>query len=291
MRFFVPIEKNDDFFVYSQLFNYDFEFSLEFILGEPYIKILYSFFALFFDEKMMVLKSIYFFNFFVSNIFFIWLATRKNISIFSKIFFFSMYYFFFSYILLRNSLVFFAYAVLIITNFKKIRLLLFSFFSHITALLPLVLVYIKNFSLFKLILLFLIFFSSIYLFIPLNLAEEIELISKFSVYLTGLEKISLGHYIFLIFNSLFLIGTMMIFKFGNELKFIVFLFIIYILAFLVNPVIASRISPFLITTILFINYEKPRYSFTTKSYTLLLFPTIIISMLLNIYTFYDVHEF
>lgn len=290
LRILVPIESNDDFHVYSELFDYSLDVNqgLFVLFDEPLIRIVHLIFGLFLTKNESVLYCIYAANFIVINVFLIHLIFVKKVSAIGKILWFAIYYFLFSYVVLRNGLVYISFAWLIVTEFRRKKLVLISPLSHLSGFVgysALLFLAKRNYVVF-IILPVAIFIT--FLFFPKM--ESIYAINKLRVYLDSSVQDSIGHYILLALVIGLYGFRRLSYKNTKILVLLRFLLWLYILGFIIKPVVGARLAPFLLTVVLLYPIEKPYIKVTRGLETLLTVIFCCVAVLINVLFFNDCHE-
>lgn len=262
LRLIIDPNINKDYYAYYNLYNYTSPDNLiSFLLSEPYLFLIYKFFSLFTSDKVVTFKCIYWLNFLISNLFFIWLATRKDILIWKKIVLFVFYYFLFTFVLLRNTPVYIIYACFFYYSYrnKKFNKILLTPFIHFSGLSLLALVFQKNKYYLK------IFFSSILILLPIVIYYIMPLLSsigstkdlsvKFETYHLSVKNTSIFHNIHVVFVTLTILTSLFFYKKKALNPIFLTTFVFYYIAFFFNPVLGVRFSPYVFFAILLLNFE------------------------------------
>jgi hypothetical protein len=186
LRFVINPNSNKDYYGYFSFHSYQDQNSfISFLLSEPYLYLIYKFFELFTPDKEYILRGIYWFNFLITNVFFIWLALRKDILIWKKIVLFVFYYFLFGFVLLRNGPVYILYAYFFYYSFrnKKFIKIVLTPFMHLSALALIILLFQRKKYYIK------IFFAAILIIIPLVFIYLIPVLSNISSIQVTMSKV------------------------------------------------------------------------------------------------------
>ncbi len=294
LRLNIPTESNKDFVGYSELYNFENPDGIvSFLISEPYLYIIYNFFELFTSNKRFIIESIYWFNLFISLYFYIWLAFRKDVSLWKKVVIFVLYYFLTSYVVLRNAPVYFIYSYFFYYGFRSLsyKKIIFTPLMHISSLPLLLLIYYKSKRYYKYLFSALVIFIPILIFIVLPIIESVEelrlSLDKADAYSEGMTEIGVFHKIYFCFISVILIVSWINYKEKVLHPLIITTFIIYYISFFINPVIGFRFSPYVIFTILLNNF-KGNYNVT--AFTKVLNLIIILLLPYFIFTFIDTHH-
>ena len=290
MRFVIPIELNKDYAGYSIFYDFDDpESLLDFLISEPYLYILYKFFNLFSVDKIIILKSIYWFNTFLTTIFFTWLALKKDVSVWKKNIFFVFYFFLFGFVVLRNAP---AYILFTLFSYHGLRNTKFNYiffmpFMHLSTLPILVSYFHKKKHYLKYLTILVI--ASIplvifYIYPIINSLIEFESIkTKSEAYLGSESKTGIFHIIYFIFITIISFTIVKVHK--NLHPIIITTAFIYYIFFFINPVLGFRFSPYFIITWLLIKNQTNKYSQLNK----ILNYGSLLTVFYFIFTLYDTH--
>ena len=294
LRLVIDPNINKDYYAYYNLYNYTSPDNfISFLLSEPYLFMIYKFFSFFTSDKVATFKCIYWFNFLISNLFFIWLATRKDILIWKKIVLFVFYYFLFGFVLLRNTPVYIIYACFFYYSYrnKKFNKILLTPFIHFSGLSLLVLVFQKNKYYLR------IFFSSILILLPLviyyimpilsSIGSTKDLLLKLETYQLSVKNSSIFHSIHVVFVTLTILTSIFFYKKKALNPIFITTFFIYYISYFINPVLGFRFSPYVFFAIFLFNFNGNHNSTAERNISLaslLLFPYLV-STLLSTHTF------
>jgi hypothetical protein len=263
IRLLVPIELNKDYYGYLELHNFDNPDNLSsFLFSEPYLYLIFKFFNIFTADKKVIVHSIYWFNFVLSNVFFVWLLARRDLSVWKKIVLFSFYYFLFGFVLLRNGPVYILFALFFYYSYRKM------FFSHIiltplmhlSALTLMPILFNRNKYYFKILILFSVILLPLFLVYFMPLIESYlalnNALSKIDSYSSGVSTIGIFHKLYFVFILCILSLTYVIYKTEAINPILITSSFIYFVSFYFNPVVGYRFSPYILMAILFLNSEK-----------------------------------
>jgi len=293
LRTIIPTKINKDYAGYFELYNFDNPDNLvSLLISEPYLYGLYNFFQLFTSNKQIVIESIYWFNFFISLYFYIWLAFRKDVYPWKKIVIFVFYYFLTSYVVLRNAPVYFIYAYFFYYSFRyvKYKKIFLTPLMHLSSVPLLILLLYNSKRYFKYLFSALVIIIPILITIVLPIIESVNEIKtpldKVDVYAEGMVEVGIFHKAYFCFiTGILIIGWLNI-KEKIYHPLIITTFIIYYISFFINPVIGFRFSPYIILAILLNNFKS---NFNIPGLTKFLNFIIIILLPYFIFTFIDTH--
>lgn len=291
LRSLIDPELNKDYFGYFDLHDFKIpESFLSFLLGEPYLKIIYAFFSLFTDEKAKIFTCIYWLNLLIANSFFVWLLTRTDVQMWKKVILFSFFYFLFAFVLIRNTPAYILFAVYFYYSFRKLKFnaVLLTPFIHISSVAVLGTYFHKKKNYFLLFILFSIIVASLLLFIlpSINNVFAIELtVSKVNAYSAEMEEVSIFHKVYFVFISSVVIFTALVYKKQVLHPIIVTAVFLYYATFTINPIMGFRFVPFLLFSIFLFNYNGAYNKEHTRIFNLASFAMI----LYFVYTFIDTH--
>lgn len=287
VRVIINVNLNNDYLLY---YNFDIfkkpTSLLNFILNEPYLYSVYAFFTLFLDSKKDVFLALYWFNFLVSTLFFIWLLFRKDLEAWKKMLLFVLHYFLFSFVLLRNgpSYILFALYFYYVFRDKKFNWVLITPFMHISSSVILVTYFHTWRYYFKaLIVGVIVAFCLFFILKPFlsSIAAFDSILHKISVYSLGMNEVGILHILFfLCISFLFIMG----FVFYKEKIFhpvIITTFIFYAVTFFINPIVAHRFSPYVIFALLLFPFDKisnEKRMVLLNKLAILLFPLFLYSL-------------
>lgn len=264
---------------------------ISFLLGEPYLKIMYGFFDLFTDDKAIIFSGIYWFNLLFVTAFFVWLLTRNDIQMWKKNILFSFFYFLFAFVLIRNSGAYIMLALYFYYSYRKIKfnVVLMTPLIHLSSL-PVLITYFhkqKNYYIYLISILIFAVLAFIFLFpiIASSLGTD-RMLSKVSTYSAETETVGLFHKVYFVFVSFILIITALAYKKKMIHPFIITTMALYYIGFMINPVMGFRFVPYLLFAIFFFNYNGAYNSQLTRTLNVtsfLLFPYFL-------YTLIDTHN-
>lgn len=292
MRLLVDIEINKDFYGYYTFYRIEEPQNWwEYFTNEPYLYLLHLFFSKLFYSKIDVFYAIYYFNYIVVTLFFLWLMCLRGISAWKKVIFFTLYYFLFSYTLLRNGIPYIIYTYFIYLAYRnlKTKWVYITPFMHISSLIPMILVFHKHkkyryyLVIFGVSLALMLFIGNVILNRP-----EFALISyKIEAYQEMNNKVSIFHYFYSVAITFFCYITWLFVKnkFWNPI--ILTAMFLYYCGFFINPVVGFRFSPYLIMSILFMDLNTEKY---TKLNQLMNIGVLFLCIYF-VFTLYDTHYF
>ncbi|PRB05617.1 hypothetical protein CQ046_04025 [Chryseobacterium sp. MYb7] len=249
-RYLVPLEANADYGAYYYNYGNYMEDNIPFyvkIFKEPYLFYIKRLLEFFFRWEE-VIPILYYFNFAISTLFFIWLASLKDVALWKKIFFYATYYFLIAFTLIRNGpaymlvTVFFYY----IQRGKVWYWGYAALLMHISSVMALATSFFKND---KVDLRFFIFaFGGVGIIAMFaNLPIFSSLLLKYDSYSTSDRAISASHYIFF---TIFNLVVFFIFYFNKKIvytKIFVILYLLCVAFFIINPVMFFRFSIYAIS--------------------------------------------
>ncbi len=262
IRVLIQPELNKDFDGYFYLHNFsDPEELISFIFSEPYLYLLYKFFNTFFSNKRDIFSCIYWFNFVLTNSFFVWVATRIDLKIWKKMVLFTFYYFLFGYVLLRNGPAYILFAYFFYYSFRdrNFNKIFIAPFMHLSSLALMITYFHKKKYYYKILSAIFLITIPLYFFILLPILSNLDALKnsldKLDVYSNGSDSVGLFHKIYFIFISLVLITAITFFKKEFRNPILLSTTLIYYISFFVNPVLGFRFSPYLFMSILLFNYK------------------------------------
>ncbi|EKT4525828.1 EpsG family protein [Flavobacterium psychrophilum] len=263
LRELVDLELNRDYYGYYLGYSLERpESLLAYFTKEPYLYLIHNFFLFFTTDYKKALGLVYVFNFILNTLFFVWLMFKKDIVVWKKMLIFIFYYFLFGYTLLRNGPVYMLFGVFFYNSFRNygFKKVLFTPFFHFSSVLILVTYFHRSKYYFKFLALFTMLASLFYYFLfehISGLSEFEKTLSKVDSYSEQLDKVSVFHYYFLAF---IVFNVFISYYFLKERFFhpiIISTVVFYFIAFFIaTPVVAYRISPYFIISLLFFNTEK-----------------------------------
>lgn len=259
VRDMTPFSINADYDAYYYGYG-DIDQSLPWYLRlfrEPYFFYLKSIAQLFTFDKKELFSYIYYFNFSITAIFFIWLALLKDVALWKKVVFYVIYYFLFSFTVLRNSPAYILVAVLFyyLQRDKRWYWGYLAFFAHISSIIALATSIFQNK---KPTLKFIIYAVSacLLIFVFSKIPIFAALLFKFDAYSTLAKKASIAHIVFfLAFN----LTTIFVFFWNRKIVFTnvyILLYLICIVLFMINPVMFFRFSIYTISYLITSPTEK-----------------------------------
>jgi len=261
LRCLINPEINKD---YDGYFNFNNFFEpkdfLSFFFTEPYLYFVYKFFTFFSSDPVSVFLGIYWFNLLLTNIFFIWLVTRKDIAIWKKTVLFTFYYFLFAFVLLRNGPVYILFACFFYYGYrnKNFKVVLLAPFMHISSLAIMITVFHKR-KKYLLILSFLLLIVSVMLFFLMPIFNDIlafeKSLNKINTYSEDMEVVSVFHKLYFIFITLVVFTTFWIYKKKAFNPILLTTVGFYYLFFFLNPVVGFRFTPYVFFGILLFNFD------------------------------------
>lgn len=290
LRLYVPIEINADYGGYANfMFAGEFTFSIKSILSEPYFPQMITWQYLLTKNWKDALFNMYVFNFLLSFFFYVWLALRKDIKFWIKIFFFAFSYVFLTYTVLRNAPAYFLFGILMyyLVQEKRLWIGYLGFLAHSSSLPALAATFLgfKKPSLKQLVL---IFIGAVAFSLMLSLPFFSHFSGKLDAYTdTNVTKnfgVSIFHKIYLV-----AILGLNVFIWKNKKEaiynnFYCAILLIYLILYFLNPVMGFRFSYYIIMYLVcYPYYQKYKYDYaiTIVLCTLLIF--------LFVYNFYSNH--
>jgi hypothetical protein len=268
LRSLVSFETNADYYGYYMLVQNDFELKVTSVFSEPYFPLAYTLIKSIIDGDRLfseqALNSIYYINLCITIIFYLWLAILRDVRPWLKIFLFSFFYFLIGYTTIRNSIAYMLFAVLCYEIFHNRRFITgyFSFLFHVSSLpaIGAAAIGLKKIT-FKFFIYILVgvccFVSLLNLPIFNHISKKLEAYSNLNG--TGTD----GHGIFhLIFLVLIIGATVWVYFRDKKVifnNFFISMFVLYIVLFVVNPVMAFRFSSYVVFYLCMYPYEKYKY--------------------------------
>jgi hypothetical protein len=288
LRVIINPELNNDYYGYFDLHNFDTPDNfLTFLFSEPYLLIIYKFFNLFTTNKQIIFLEIYWFNFIITNIFFLWLATRKDVVLWKKMIIFVFYFVLFGFVLLRNGPVYMLFAYFFYYSFrnKNYKKIIFTPFMHMSAIALVILLFHKRRNYLKILFLVILGLIPIFIFFIMPILSEVEAISrsmsKFDSYSEELESVSVFHKVGLLFTTIIVFITMFVYKKKAINPIFITTIVFYYIAYLINPIMGFRFSPYLFFSILLFDYNGSHSSTLIRKLNIisfLLFPYFIFTL-------------
>lgn len=264
LRAIINPELNNDYYGYFDIHNFETpENFLTFIFSEPYLLIVFKFFSLFSTNKQIIFLEIYWFNFIITNIFFLWLATRKDIVLWKKIMIFVFYYILFGFVLLRNGPVYMLFACFFYYSFRNrnyIKILITPF-MHMSALALIILLFHKRKYYLKILFFVILGMIPIFIFFVMPVLSEVEAIkssmSKVDSYSEELESVSIFHKVGLLFTTIIVLIAIFVYRKKAMNPIFITTILFYYITYLINPIMGFRFSPYLFLSILLFDFEGP----------------------------------
>lgn len=251
LRMYVPIEKNADYEGYVNFTFQNYHFELKSIFSEPYFPLILNAMFKYTQDWKQALNAVYSINFLSSSVFYIWFAYRRDVKYWIKILFFAFSYILFTYTVLRNSPAYFLFGFLIFYLLLGRRFWAgyFGFLTHISSLPALAATFLgfgkPTYKQFFLILLGAITFSGL-----LSLSYFAHITAKLDTYTDPSIAEKYGVNIFHKIYFVMIIGlTLLIYKNRKTAiynNFYCAIFLIYLILYFLNPVMAYRFSYYII---------------------------------------------
>jgi hypothetical protein len=262
LRAIINPELNNDYYGYFDIHNFETpENFLTFIFSEPYLLIVFKFFSLFSTNKQIIFLEIYWFNFIITNVFFLWLATRKDIVLWKKILIFVFYYILFGFVLLRNGPVYMLFACFFYYSFRNrnyIKILITPF-MHMSAMALIILLFHKRKYYLKILFFVILGMIPIFIFFVMPILSEVEAIkssmSKVDSYSEELESVSIFHKVGLLFTTIIVLIAIFVYRKKAMNPIFITTILFYYITYLINPIMGFRFSPYLFLSILLFNFE------------------------------------
>jgi hypothetical protein len=292
LRVVLDVTLNNDYYYYYdfKIFHKPTSF-LSFLVNEPYLYSVYAFFTFFFDAKKEVFLAMYWFNFLITTLFFIWLLYRKDVAMWKKMILFVFHYFLFGFVVLRNGPAYMLFALYFYYTFrsKKFNWILITPLMHISSCLLLVTYFHKWKNYFKGLLFAGIFITLFFLVLKpylASIAAFTSIVSKIEIYSQGMPVVGFMHVLFFLFIfSLFLAGFLLYRKKMFH-PILVTTLLFYGVTFFINPVVAHRFSPYVIFALLLFPFDtlkNEKMVVLLNRLTILLFPIFV-------YTLFNTHQ-
>lgn len=281
-----PVLNNDFYLYYNfKIFKKPTGF-LSFLINEPYLYYVYAFFDFFSDDKGVVFSCLYWFNHIITTFFFVWMLKLKDVEVWKKMLLFSIFYFFFAFVLLRNGPVYLLFALYFYYVFRiiKFNYVLFAPFMHISAILMLIVYFhkLKNYYL---------YFFIICILLPicfLIFKPILQEVNAFQVVLLKANEYSklnnvagIVDWLFFIFISFLMLAGAILYKKQIFHPFIITSAVFYYISYLINPVVAFRFSPYVLFSLLFMDFEELKNKKIFRLFNLLsifLFPFYLFAL-------------
>jgi hypothetical protein len=258
LRFIIAPELNKDYYGYFDLHNFeDPEDAVSFLFSEPYLYILYKLLSFIIVSKDTILLFIYWFNFIITNAFFIWLATRLDLNVWRKMVLFVFYYFLFAFVLLRNGPVYILFACFFYYSYRnqKFNKILFTPFMHLSAISLIVTLFHNNKYYLKILFALLLLVLPVFIFYVLPLLNDLIALQssmhKVDSYSEQTLNVSIFHIIYFFIISTILVLVILVYKKYAFHPILITTSLFYYIAFYVNPVLGFRFSPYFIMAVIF----------------------------------------
>ncbi|WP_157492754.1 hypothetical protein [Flavobacterium sp. TAB 87] len=284
LRTMIKFELSNDYFLYYnfEIFHQPSGF-LSYLINEPYLFAVYSFFNCLLEDKTTVFSAMFWFNFLLSTAFFVWLIFRNDIEAWKKILLFVVHYFLFGYVLLRNGPSYILFAVFFHYTFRdqKFNWVLLTPFMHISSSLMLITYLHKWKHYFKMLLALPIIAFLFYLILKHFLSEIVafdSIRSKVEIYSQGMPLIGFMHILFFLCIAGLVGLGFIIYKRKMLHPILVTTFIFYCVTFFINPIVAHRFSPYLLFALLLFPFDKIKNDkavLTINRLSVLLFPMFV----------------
>lgn len=287
LRAVLDVTLNNDYYFYYSfgIFHKPTGF-LSYLLNEPYLYAVYSFFTLFLEAKNDVFLAMYWFNFLMSILFFIWLICRKDVEMWKKMILFVFHYFLFGFVVLRNGPAYMLFAMYFYYAFrdKKFNWIFITPLMHISSFLLLVAYFHKWKNYFKAVLiagvLTGLFFLTMKPFLAsINAFKSI--LSKIDIYSQGMAKVGFMHILFFLFVCSLIIAGFLLYKKKMLHPILVTTMLFYGITFFINPIVAHRFSPYLLYALFFLPFEdfkNEKIVILINRLSILLFPIFILML-------------
>lgn len=261
VRIAVNVKLNKDYLLY-----YNFKIFSEpngylgFFIGEPYLYFVHKFFSLISLGKDTVFLAMYGWNFIISTSFFVWLLTRKDIEMWKKMLIFVFYYFLITFTLLRNGPAYILFAVYFYYTFRNTKFywVLVTPFMHLSSYLLLITYLHKNRYFYK-ILLMVLTMVIIICICATSIGVKIEglqsLIYKIKAY-SNTAEYGVMHLAFFSFVLILVIAGFVFYRQKMMHPILLTTIILYSASFFINPVVAHRLSPYVIFSLLLFPFDR-----------------------------------
>ena len=261
LRVVLDVTLNNDYYYYYSfgIFHKPTGF-LSYLLNEPYLYSVYAFFTLFLEAKKEVFLAMYWFNFLIATLFFIWLLYRKDVEMWKKMILFVFHYFLFGFVVLRNGPAYMLFAMYFYYAFrgKKFNWIWITPLMHISSCLLLVTYFHKWKNYYKGLVLATVFIGVFFLIMKPFLASIDafkSILSKVDIYSKGMPVVGFMHILFFMFISgLFLTGFLL-YKKKMLHPILVTTMLFYGITFFINPIVAHRFSPYVIFALLLYPFD------------------------------------
>lgn len=261
LRYLINPDTNKDYYGYFYFNNFfepkDF---LSFFFTEPYLYFVYKFFSLFSSDATTIFLGMYWYNLILTNIFFIWLVTRNDISIWKKTLLFTFYYFLFAFVLLRNGPVYILFACFFYYSYrnKNFKAVLLTPFMHISSLAIMITIFHKKKKYLFLLSFMLVIVPLILFFImPIltNMLAFEKSLYKINAYSEEMDVVSVFHKVYFLFVTVVVFITFWIYKKKALNPILLTAVGFYYIFFYLNPVVGFRFTPYVFFAILLFNFD------------------------------------
>lgn len=286
LRLVIHVNQNNDYLLYYnfQIFQKPHNF-VSFLLNEPYLYSVYSFFDFFLDSKESIFLGMYWFNYLIATTFFAWLIKRTDVDVWKKMVLFVCYYSILTFVVLRNGPAYIMFALYFYHSFrnKKFNWILMTPFMHISCCLLLVTFFYKFKYYFSVLVFVFLFLFILYMspFLSNNGAFE-SILNKINIYSKGIPSTGIMHkmlFMFIVF--MFIVG----FVFYKKKMFhpiIITTILFYVISYYINPVVAFRFSFYVIFALLLYSFDpiiSEKRLRLINLLTILFFPVFALSIL------------
>ena len=292
LRLVIDVEMNNDYYLYFNFHIFHKPTSLlSFLINEPYLYSVYVFFSSFIAEKKNVFLAMYWFNFLITTLFFMWLLFRNDVEMWKKMVLFVFHYFLFGFVLLRNGPVYILFALYFYYTFrdKKINWIFISPFMHISAVLMLGTYFYKwrNYYIGLLLTPIALFLSYVIMkYFFSSVAAFQSILSKINSYSQGVPEIGFVHILFFLFVFILVSAGFFFYKKKMLHPILITTMLFYSITFFINPVVAHRFSPYLIFALLLFPFEK-----ISNQKTIVVLNRLCILLLpIFVYTLFNMHK-
>ena len=261
LRYLINPEINKDYYGYFNFNNFfepkDF---LSFFFTEPYLYFVYKFFTFFSSDAVTIFLGLYWFNLILTNIFFIWLVSRRDIAIWKKTLLFTFYYFLFAFVLLRNGPVYILFACFFYYSYrnKNFQAVLLTPFMHISSLAMMITMFHKKKY-------YLFILSTVLVIVPLMLFFIMPVLSdmlafekslyKINAYSEEMDVVSVFHKMYFLFITVIVFVTFWIYKKKAFNPILLTAVGFYYIFFFLNPVVGFRFTPYVFFAILLFDFD------------------------------------
>ncbi|MBC7845853.1 MAG: hypothetical protein H7Y10_05130 [Flavobacterium sp.] len=287
LRLLLRPELNNDYDLYFnfKIFQKPTSF-LSIFMGEPYLYMVYAFFKLFTNDKELVFLCMYWFNFLVGTMFYVWLLTRKDVQMWKKMFLFSCYYFFFSFVLLRNgpAYILFAYYFYYVFRGRRFNWILLTPLMHMSSWLLLVTLFHDKKHYFTIfVVLFILTALSYFILFPVlsEMAAFDKIVFKINTYASGMPIVGIIHKLFFVLITILILSGGLVYKKKMLNPILVTTLVFYYVTFFINPVMGFRFSPFVFLALFLFNFEELKNEKIIRFmnlFTVLLFPCFLYAL-------------